>query len=533
MKPLFSTLSALVLGMLICPLAQAQVCEEPGIQSELQFLRRVSLDLNGRIPTYEQYQEVIEVGSVTGDMLEGLLHSEDFTHQIRQYHRDLLWTNLDTQRLSNNNFFLAPPRRGNGAQPYSSIAFGKRQAYRGAQVSCLNEPARFDADGQIQVTESETPAGSGQMIRQEGYVEVQPYWAPETTIRVCAFDAQTNEMGTNQAGRPINCRTGTATDCGCGPNLNWCMSQQTQIEIRNAMLEQMLEFTTSVVDTNQPYSDVITGQTFKVNGPLVHYFKYLTSAGPNFVTALPDAGYPLPDLQYSQREWVTVTSDADLHAGVLTMPGYLLKFQSDRGRANRFYNSFLCTAFQAPEGGLPAADDPCNEEPDLTKRCGCAHCHQSLEPAAAHWGRWAEAGLANLDSDAFPRYDRRCDPNVTPGSERNFRCRRAYITNQDSEYAGQLLAYEFADAHPDREMIIETGPQRIAQQALETGQFAQCTVNKIWQLIMNREPLTLEADAIATLTAEFKAGYNLRDLIRAIILRPEYRYLGREPTEGQ
>ena len=42
------------------------------------------------------------------------------------------------------------------------------------------------------------------------------------------------------------------------------------------------------------------------------------------------------------------------HAGVLTSPAYLLRFQTHRARANRFHVSFLCQPFVAPDGGLPA-----------------------------------------------------------------------------------------------------------------------------------------------------------------------------------
>ena len=122
---------------------------------------------------------------------------------------------------------------------------------------------------------------------------------------------------------------------------------------------------------------------------------------------------------------------------------------------------------------------------------------------------------------------------ISPASQRNFRCRRAYVTDESSEYAGQLLAYEFADDHPDRETVIEAGPQRIANQALESGQFAQCTVSKIWQLLMNRAPLSSEAHALDALAVDFAHGYSMRALIRQVISHPEYRYLGKTSMEGQ
>ena len=48
---------------------------------------------------------------------------------------------------------------------------------------------------------------------------VAPYWAPDTRIKVCAYDAQANAMGTD--GQPCDVYNPNLA-CGCGPNLRQC-----------------------------------------------------------------------------------------------------------------------------------------------------------------------------------------------------------------------------------------------------------------------------------------------------------------------
>ncbi len=520
------TLFFLTAQTLFAMSAQAEVCEAPSIQSELQYLKRLSLDLRGHLPSYEEYTRVVDEGLVGDGFVEEMMDSDGFEHQMRAYHMDLLWANLGSQRLTNNTFRLAPGRGRNAGAPLSSISFGKRNAYRGGQATCRNEPAEFDADGNIIAREEEFPPGSGTMVRREGYVEVEPYWAPGTTVRVCAFDAQTNEMGTNTQGRPVRCSQGVSPECGCGPNLNWCFGDQSEQIVLAAMVEQALDLAVRTVTEDQPYTNVITGTDYRMNGPLTHYYKHLTTAGPNFVAASRDPGFDLPNLGFDQRDWVDTSGIKYGHSGLLTLPGFLLKFQSNRGRANRFYEAFLCSSFTAPEGGLPASTDPCNEEPDLTKRCGCAYCHQAVEPAAAHWGRWTEAGMAPMPDNSFPRYNRICDPGESQQAGRNFLCRRFYITDEENPYVGQLTAYECADDHPGRAEIIEAGPSRLAQAAIDTGEFASCAVSKMWSLFLDSKAGSQDEAAIAELTAGFKDGYSLRQVIRSVVTRPEYRYAG-------
>lgn len=504
--------------------AAAQVCEPDRKQEALSYLRRLTLDLLGRLPTYDELASVATNGAVDPALIDQMLATEDAVAQLREHHRDLLWANVSTQRLANNNWNLRGPDMRTG-QRYMSPGYWSPQradVYRGAQEPCLDEPARFGAGGEILTTADPMRAG----VAKEGWVMVRPYWAPSTEVKVCAFDAQSAATAPNPRpnGAPVDCSRQVAKGCGCGPNLSWCQSvtDQTQLTIDQSFDEQMLRFIDGVVRSGRPYTEIITSKEIEVNGPISHYYRYMTPTGQNLLYSAPDPNFDVPRISFDQKDTWTKVQRGQRHAGLLTMPAYLIKFQSDRGRANRFYNAFLCQYFEAPAGGLPPADDACHTEPNLTKRCGCKYCHVTVEPAAAYWGRWSEAGIAPLNEDPFVKMAPNC---ATAAGANNAVCKRFYFVNavhpDEQPYKGMLLPYVFADAQ--RERNIATGPEGIARDAIDSGKFAQCATRRMWERYVGREPVESDGDALASLTSGFQSnGYDLKKLIKAMVTRPEY-----------
>lgn len=521
---------ALALTALGAVEARAQVCEPSEVQQSLQLLRRLSLDLRGRVPDIAELESVVaNAGEIDPSIVHGIVTSEDAVAQVRAHHRDLLWANISDQRIADNNWILQNVRRpaGQTGDPIYYVNSGRTRLYRGVtNATCLDEAARFNADGSIRTTQDATNAA----LHQEGWVLVRPYWDPTIQVKVCAFDAQAAIQAPNTRGVATDCRTNAGVvGCGCGPDLRWCQSapDRTAVAITTALNEQMLRFMDKIVRDGQPYSRILTGREVEVNGPISHYLRYQVSNGLGFVFATLDQNYTVPAIPFTEADrWVTANRD-NSHAGILTLPGYLLKFQSDRGRANRFYNAFLCQNFQAPPGGLPAADDACNLEPDLTKRCGCQHCHQAVEPAAAYWGRWSEAGFAPLDVADYPAFREDCSAANANG---NANCRRLYFTNpghpDEERYRGWLRSYVFADEA--RQENIERGPRGIAQTAIDNGAFAGCVTKQTVERLLAREVTEEDEDMMSELKAELIASdYDLRGLIETIVNRPEYVAAGR------
>jgi hypothetical protein len=513
-----------IAALLVPSLASAQVCEEASeTQVALHYLRKLSLDLRGALPTLEESQAVIDAGGLDDSMIDAMLASDDFLHQVRQYHRDLLWSNLSRQRLANFAWQLASPSGRRTAPAYWMPSQARAGRYRGSQVSCLDQPAEFDGEGNI-VT---YPDEENPQIRREGWVQVSPYWNMSTTVRVCAFDAQDAETVTNPRnpdGPSVDCsKTLNNVSCGCGPNLRYCQVGTTSRAITDSMSEQMMRLIETIVRDDRPYTDVLLAKDAELNGPLSHYLQFQTATGGfNFLSSQ-NQNHDVPEIDFAELdEWVTVER-GERHSGILTLAGYVVRFQTDRARANRFYNAFLCDYFEAPEGGLPPASDTCNDEPDLSKRCGCMHCHYTLEPAASYWGRWTEAGLSALNEDLFPVTRPEC---VGSQANRNPVCRIYYLTEaghpDEEPYVGTFRPYIFADA--EREARITQGPEGIALDAIDSGRFAECTVSKIWGSLMYRELNETEVGLRDQLIADFIASnYNLRELVRSVVTLDEYR----------
>ena len=189
------------------------------------FERRVSTYADmPRADELESIELTDEADTVPEALLDNWLSSDAFIDQAVRRHRTYFWNNLSQVDMfqpqkeirATGNIFWSP-RKSRMLRSGSNV-----------QVRCFDEPAQFDAAGRPVTRLDETG------YRREGWVEVNPYWAPNTTVRVCAFDAQTAQI--SSAGR--DCRTGAGNndeECGCGPNLNWCATSGIERRIKRSM----------------------------------------------------------------------------------------------------------------------------------------------------------------------------------------------------------------------------------------------------------------------------------------------------------
>ena len=222
-----------------------------------------------------------------------------------------------------------------------------------------------------------------------------PYWAPGEVVKVCALDAQDALVG--ETGAKCNKTAGFSdTSCGCGPELRWCMPDSISSKILNS-LEQDLDHRVDGWWMGLPYDALLTDAPAFVNGPISHYLRHQVQFGGNLkLNPIPIPQTQIPIIAYTDDDtWVGVELSSS-HAGALSSPAFLLRFQTNRSRASKFSTEFLCDPFVAPSGGLPPATDEEAMEPDLQKRAGCKYCHARLEPTASYWGRFPESGAGLL-----------------------------------------------------------------------------------------------------------------------------------------
>lgn len=531
---------ALALGLLTPSEAE---CDDPAEcrppQTRLDdhaYLRALSLDLRGVIPTPEEYAEVEAEGGVSEETLDEWLRTEAFAQRVVRRHRELLWPNIE-----NTGGGLYHYRRMIGSYgDYDLWQLRNQQArenFRGGDVSCLDEPATV-VDGVIQTT----PGPDG--TEQEGYVMVRPYWDPSREIKVCAFDAR--EARHSPSG--TDCSTSAAISdpgCGCGPNLRWCGTYGRRDDVLEAFADELEQRIAAHVLADEPYHELLTSRRAFVNGPLAHYWRHHRNIN-NRLSLTPDAmeleSVPLTDIDVSPEspqtvdpseglpfsardEWVEIELP-EQHAGLLTHPVFLLRFQTNRARANRFYDAFLCQPFQPPEGGIPLDDEVAAAQPDVQQRPGCNYCHAILEPAAAHWGRWQQQGGGFLSPRIFPEFRQECADcgrGLEPCSDT---CRDHYVTRalspEEEPYLGRLRAYEFL--RPEHEANIEAGPGALVRQGLADGRFTACSVRRTAEWLLARPVREEEEPWLRELTHEFLGSdFRYAELVRAIVTSDTYR----------
>lgn len=534
-----------VLSLVVTTAASAQVCSASALSDELQYLRRLTLDLAGRAPTVDELERVVNGGTVDAATLDSLLQPAMVKRQLRRLVRQQLQANL---RLPLQNDGVLSRTGPNSQLPPSEAlwVFNRAQRYRPratgpalVQQPCFDEPATFDATGRPIATDH----GDGYL--REGWVMVHPYWEADARaqVKVCAFDAQAT-LTVQLNGQARSCgeaRLAALRECGCGPELRFCQGNSrdedpfTETVINEAMVEQALRLVDRIVDERRPWSDLLLIRELEVNGPLTHYLRYQTAMTTEF-SSRENAGFALPNLAYTDRRWVRVPLTGR-SSGLLTTPFYLLKFASNRARANQLFNAFLCSPLQAPATGLPSAADPCSREPNLSLRCGCSACHVALEPAAASWGRYVERGTWELEDAEFPTSDPSCISPDGGSAAVSPRCATHYrfVARSPSEapFVGQLTWRVFLDA--EGRANFDQGPARWANTVVNDGAFAACTVKTLWSSLVGRPfdvSLEDERAQLSSLTASFRSSnHDVLAVLRAIVTSPQYRQVER-PVVG-
>jgi hypothetical protein len=486
--------------------------------SPQRYLRSLALDLLGRLPTGEEQRDLQEQqGVISETLLDTWFTSADFASQAVRLVKSQLWNNISNLNLYSANVSLARTNQ---------IYWRRNPARftRGDRVPCLNQPASYDSEGQIVTFEQEDGT------EREGWVWVNPYWAPNTQVKACAFDAQMTEYSSN--GTYCGTNGGmNRPDCGCGEDMKWCVTGQVRNEVTRSLAKSMDLLIESIFIEGDSYLQLFQERRFFINGPLVHFFKHHKQISRYTLTPSPVPEWQLPEFSFNETErWTQLILEGE-HSGVLTHPAFLLRFQTNRARASRFYETFLCSPFQPPEGGLPVADEESVRNPDLQERAGCKYCHALLEPAASYWGRWTEQGIAYLNPERFPAEREDCLSCALSGGQCSNECRTHYITTtlleQEVPYLGKLKAYSFRrDEHG---LNVERGPRLLAYNEITGQRLPRCVAQRTAEWLLGKEMsdgVANERDRrwLDVLGIRFaRSGYNYATLIKDIVIDERYR----------
>ena len=469
------------------------------------------------------------LGEVPDDLLDEWLGSPEFAQRVVRFHRGLLWNNVDNVNLLN-----APTTLNYADGSPALWRTNPALSFRGAAVPCLDEPATWDEYGVIQTT------AMADGTQREGWVWVSPFWDPATPVKVCAFDAQ-DTLVTVQG---TDCSTIEGYDdtaCGCGPELRYCRRYPHYLEVRDAFAEDVDRRIAAVIEGGESYLDLFLGKRAFVNGPMVHYLRHQAKLATNTRVDPPPIPHELlPDLAFTDKDWVEIELP-DHHAGILSSVAFLLRYQTNRARANRFYNAFLCQPFQPPalecdeaeladgeecSEGLPVDDEASALEADLQKRDGCKYCHGILEPAASYWGRWTEQGAGYLSPEDFPPASSECLACAQSGISCSDACKRYYLVNplsaSELPFLGWLKGYVFR--HEEHYDHVEIGPRLLAMGSVVDHKLPRCVARNTVQWLLGRSVEPSEEAWIDELAYRFASGgHQYRDLIRLIVTSRTYR----------
>jgi hypothetical protein len=540
--------------------AQTATGEEPAASCKLhakmsttRMIRRTALALIGRVPTLDEY---LAVKGLSYDdpkvlaLIDGWMQSDEHRIQMRRMHMDLLWANPGGVQLRDLNITLARVDFGNKDFYWRLQGVGRKLLYRGGNGThdCQNvDQAKLGYTNGVPNCQDKGYDESGKPYCQEGWVTVKPYVDPATPMKVCAFDAQTTLTWTN-AGQTLSCGDVLergSQKCGCGPDLRFCMFGAPYLldpVITSAMQEQLLLSVDDYTRGQAPYRELLTSKKSYSNGQLDFFMKHVApGVAFNRVYVEPHTGDAALKPDWLDTKFREVTRGKS-HSGILTTPAYTLRFQTNRGRANRFRIAFL-GQYYLPPSNTPAPG--CDVDAvDLTKRCICQGCHKTLEPLAARFGSISEAGSALL-SDFPKEFPSQAECNKVLGVASLGACNRFYtkLVKGDPDHPGvkadvwRLKPLEWIDSHPEQGAAYASGPAGlVADEALKKvagkpySYLAWSITRHVFSTVMARDfdldPTSEDNEQalLDKLAGEFeKSDFNFRTLVRSVATLPEFR----------
>jgi hypothetical protein len=420
-----------------------------------EVLRRLSLDLRGTSATETELKALTDGATSIDAFVDDFIDSSDFDKTFLLYHNDIV-----------------RPRTGLFSTPvsFSRVA----TATVDGQSVVMSERLRGERD-------------SGACARDQ-VVDVSPWWARKTTLKVCKDSART-DVTVMVKGKPLRCDTeeGQASQaCGCGKNLVHCYVDSIREPTIASMKNEMAMLAMQVVREDRPYSEVLTADWTMLDGKLDVFYHKLWGGQGDLVD--PDA----------DRGWHRVQRDPR-HSGVLSSPAMLNFFYNGRRWAQRTLESYFCHEttpdFDLLDDSIDAGHTiavPYRDSPDLmpsqtvTEGRACAACHLQLDAVARAKDRW----------DYFGHYY-----EVMPG-------KRPLPIPQDVVFNGAVV----------------DGIDGLGKALASSETFHDCVVNQAWEHMTGHRFRPDETATRRALVAQFRQqNLSFKSLVKQIARTPEYR----------
>ena len=291
--------------------------------------------------------------------------------------------------------------------------------------------------------------------------------------------------------------------------------------------EQIDQHIYKIVSEDRSYLELFTGDWVLLNGPLTHMYENLVFHPHGTMMEHPPFSRDLmPNLEFTQGDtWVEIPS-IEANSGVFGLPGFLLRYHTDRRRAERVLSEFMCTELRPPPAGLPASTEDELFEGDARQMSGCASCHGLLDPIAGYWGRWSEGGGSFLPEELYPSFSETCNEAARNGFDRNMYAKCVNEGYLMDPYWGDSVGWLNSHAllRDDEQHHPIVGPRELFQEKIADGTIPSCVVQKASEQLLGRDLNAQDAEWKQDMTREFiQNTYNYSELIRSIVNSDEYR----------
>jgi hypothetical protein len=249
----------------------------------------------------------------------------------------------------------------------------------------------------------------GAPCRLDAAVEVEPWWAPGTRVRICRNsylpDLKTDDQLPTLAAYCEATEFFTPTPkCGCGEHLLSCAKDEDQMKALNdASYKEITRTVHYVAQHHLPWSDLLSmnGTVRNGLGDIVYTRDRFFRTGSIDLRALSDAAFSLRP------------RDPPFEGGVLTAFRYVFGHANVRVVYSWMAQDFLCIELQSrsvhADVMFTIGDEShlnTREHVPLTKKIGCRDCHARLEYGIRAFSMFTplqEGVRSRTDSDLPPR----------------------------------------------------------------------------------------------------------------------------------
>jgi hypothetical protein len=491
--------------------------------------RRATLTLYGRVPSASEIDALGAQPDFGDADIDSMLRSPEFVTNMQDYMaRDfypapagsfLTYTAILTPSSDSADPMDPTYWRETRTQFIADVTFPTSTAAYGIYAyQCVDEPSpSYNGRGEPPVLRYNSLFGYQQPVY--GYVQKSVYWT-STPIKLCSNEAREDAM--SPSGYDCSDQSGASSiGCGCGPNAMYCGTYDTEYRI-SAGLKQELDWAVkSMLDDNLSYVTFLKRPETMVSGPLAYLLKNQLSMVTAFYLRSPVSNDQLDPIPYSSPG-VVVQRDP-FFSGMFSTILYTTRFQTDRSRVKNLRRILDNFYYTAPVMDLSAVPP----DPNLRTRQGCNYCHADLDSKRNAFGRIVENGAGPLDTTQYPPFRQDCydcaAANFDQGAAGNCSadCVLVYYTAIDGTYA-QVQPYwgrykTLAFNGDTERALFDAGPLALVDESIASGSLAKATTKRMFQRLMNRDPLPEEDPRIDRLTSQFQGNFMIRDLVRAIV----------------